>query len=89
MSQSSIIERIGYAAEWQAKAALRAGRHGDDDGFARHANRMYDVLESAPYPRLTCQQLVRLIGRSKAMVLKIERPLINLALSGSQNTADA
>lgn len=81
MTQTSTIDRLGHVAEWQAKAALRAGRQGDAEGFAVHSNRMYDVLEGAPYPRLTTQALVRNIGRGKAMVLKIERPLINLALS--------
>ncbi len=78
--QASILEKMAHAAHWQAKAALRCGRRGDADGFAIHANKMYDVLESAPYPRLTTQELVRHVGRSKAMVLKIERELINLAL---------
>ena len=68
-------------AKWQAKAALRAGRNGDDDGFARLANQMYDVLEAAPYPRVATQVVVQRIGRAKSMVLKIDRPLINLALA--------
>jgi hypothetical protein len=81
MTQTTLIERIAAAAEHQAKAALRCGRQGDADGFAVHQNRMYDTLESATYPYLTTSELVRHLGRSKAMVLKIERPIINLALS--------
>jgi hypothetical protein len=74
------IENVANLAEWQAKHALRCGRIGDEEGFAVHANKMYDVLEAAKYPRLTTQSLVRKIGRGKAMVLQIERPIINLAL---------
>lgn len=48
--------------------------------FNVHANKMYDVLEAAKYPHLTTTALVRALGRSKAMVLKINRPIINLAL---------
>jgi hypothetical protein len=80
MTPTNTIERLAFAAEHQAKAALRCGRQGDADGFARHANRMYDTLESSTYPRLTAQELVRHIGRSKAMVLQISREIINLAL---------
>jgi len=79
---TSILERLAHCAEHQAKAALRCGRAGDAEGFAVHQNKMYDVLESAPYPYLTTTRLVQALGRSKAMVLKIERPIINLALSG-------
>ncbi|WP_037500689.1 hypothetical protein [Sphingomonas jaspsi] len=74
------IAKVASLAEWQAKQALRCGRAGDDAGFAIHANRMYDLLEAARYPVLTTQSLVRALGRSKAMVMKIERPIINLAL---------
>lgn len=76
------IEQVANLAEWQAKQALRCGRYGDQDGFALHANKMYDVLEAAKYPHLTTTALVRALGRSKAMVLKINRPIINLALRG-------
>jgi hypothetical protein len=48
--------------------------------FSVHTNKMYDVLEASRYPTLTTEALVRALGRSKAMVLKINRPLINLAL---------
>lgn len=82
MTQSTILERTAYAAEYQAKRALAAGRKGDAEGFARHQNQMLDLLENATYPYLTATHFVRLIGRSKAMVLKIERPIINLALGG-------
>lgn len=68
-------------AHWQANQALRAGRRGDDEGFAVHANKMYDILESAKYPVLTSKEVVRRLGRGKAMVLKIERRIINLALA--------
>lgn len=80
MTQTSMIERRAFAAEYQAKAALRAGRRGDAEGFAVAANRMYDVLESSPFPYLTTLAMVQMVGRAKAMVLKIERPLINAAL---------
>jgi hypothetical protein len=80
--QTSMIERRAAAAQWQANAALRAGRRGDAEGFAVHQNRMYDVLEGGDYPYTTTGVLVRALGRSKAMVLKIERPTINLALAG-------
>lgn len=81
MTQSTLIERRAAAAEWNAKQALRAGRKGDATEFAYYQNRMLDVLEDAPYPYTTACELVRMVGRSKAMVLKIERPIINLALS--------
>lgn len=80
--KTSILERTALVAEHQAKAALRCGRNGDAEGFAVHQNRMYDVLENANYPYLATTMLVRALGRSKAMVLKIDRPIINLALSG-------
>lgn len=78
--QTSLLERTVFAAEWQAKQALRAGRRNDPAGFAFYANRMYDVLENAAYPRLATQGLVQLLGRAKAMVLKLDRELIKLAL---------
>jgi hypothetical protein len=74
------LQQVANLAHWQANQALRAGRNGDADGFAVHTNKMYDVLEAAAYPVLSTQQLVRALGRSKALVLKIERPIINLAL---------
>jgi hypothetical protein len=77
---SRTIQQVANLAHWHANQALRAGRRGDDEGFARFANNMYDVLEAARYPRLTTQEVVRRLGRAKSMVLKIERPLINLAL---------
>jgi hypothetical protein len=77
---SNQIERLGYAAAHQAKLALRAGRKGDDHEFARVTNRMYDTLEASPYPRQTAMVVIRQIGRSKAMVMKLDRELINLAL---------
>jgi hypothetical protein len=77
---SLTIDQATNLADWHAKQALRAGRRGDRDDFARFANQMYDVLEAARYPVLTTQALVRALGRSKAMVLKINRPIINLAL---------
>jgi hypothetical protein len=76
------IDQTTELAHWQARQALRCGRRGDTEGFAVHANKMYDVLEAAKYPHLTTQALVRAVGRSKAMVLKINRPIINLALRG-------
>jgi hypothetical protein len=39
------------------------------------------VLEAARYPTLTTEEIVRRLGRGKAMVLKIERRIINLALA--------
>jgi hypothetical protein len=85
------IDNAADLAEWQAKQALRAGRaimretdprrqEALDRDFSVHANKMYDVLESARYPTLTTENLVRRLGRGKAMVLKIERRIINLAL---------
>lgn len=74
------IFAVANIAEYHAKAALRAGRHHDDYGFAVSVNKMYDVLEAAKYPQLTTEELVRHIGRGKAMVLGVERRLINLAL---------
>jgi hypothetical protein len=71
---------ITTGAGSKAKRALAAGRRGDAEGFARHQNLMLDLLEGAPYPYLTATDFVRRIGRSKAMVLKIERRIINLAL---------
>lgn len=80
---TSLIERRAAAAEYQAKQALRAGRMGDADEFNRRANRMYDILEDSPYPVQTTCAMVRMLGRSKAMVMQIERPLINLALDAN------
>jgi hypothetical protein len=80
MIPTSILERTAFAAEHQAKAALRAGRRGNADAFAVAQNRMYDVLESSQYPVLATAALVQILGRSKAMVLKIEKPIINNAL---------
>lgn len=74
------IGEVCALAEWQAKQALRFGRNGNDEGFAAHANKMYDILEAARYPYLTSCELVRHLGRGRAMVLKIERRIINLAL---------
>lgn len=74
-------ENVACIALWHANQALRAGRRSDQDGFATYANKMYDILEAAKYPRLTTQVMVRALGRSKALVLKIERPIINLALN--------
>lgn len=64
----------------QAKSALRAGRRGDRNEFARIANRMYDTLEACTYPHLTTARLIRRIGHKKALVLGFHRPVINLAL---------
>jgi hypothetical protein len=74
------ISQVANLAHWQANQALRCGRNGDAEGFAVHTNKMYDVLEAARYPTLTTQDVVRRLGRGKAMVLKIERRIINLAL---------
>lgn len=85
------LSNVANLAEWQAKQALRCGRAAKNAADPRrqaafeyerdvHINKMLDVLEAAAYPRLTTQALVRAIGRSKALVLKIERPIINLAL---------
>lgn len=74
------IAQVASLAQWQAQQALRCGRRGDAEGFAVHTNKMYDVLEAAAYPRLTTAEVVRALGRSKALVLKIERPIINFAL---------
>lgn len=74
------IRQVANLAHWQANQALRCGRNGDANGFAVHTNRMYDVLEAAKYPVLTTADVVRRLGRGKSMVLKIERPIINLAL---------
>jgi hypothetical protein len=75
------IDQAANLAHWQANQALRCGRIGDAEGFAVHANKMYDVLEAARYPTLTTEEIVRRLGRGKAMVLKIERRIINLALA--------
>lgn len=74
------IAEVESLAEYQAKRALACGRRKDTDGFAVHANKMYDILAAARYPRLSTQALVRNLGRGKAMVLQIERDIINLAL---------
>lgn len=79
---ASLIERTVNVAEYHAKRALAAGRRHDADQFARHQNLMLDLLEGSPYPYTAATGLVRMIGRSKAMVLQIERPIINLALGG-------
>lgn len=74
------IDQVAGLAEYQAKRALACGRSGDANGFAVHTNKMYDVLEAARYPTLTAIDLVTRLGRGKAMVLKIERKIINLAV---------
>jgi len=71
-------------AEHQAKTALRAGRNGDDAGYVRAQNAMLDMVKEAEYPRLAVRDLIRAIGRSKAMVLRIDRTLINLALDDAR-----
>lgn len=78
---TTLTERRAHAAEWCAKQALRAGRRGDEHGFAVYQNRMYDVLEESEYPVHTTMHMVRYLGRSKAMVLRVETPIINLALN--------
>ena len=64
----------------QAKLALGAGKKGDAENFARIQNRMMDTLESCDYPRLTTMRLAKRLGRGKALVLGIDRPLIALGL---------
>jgi hypothetical protein len=78
---TSILERTVLAAEYQAKSALRAGRNGDAEGFARHQNRMCDLIEGAAYPRLALVGLVQLLGRAKAQVIGVEKPVIKAALA--------
>ena len=68
------------AAFHQAKAALRAGLHGDADEKARVTNRMYDTLEQCQYPFFTTSRLIKRIGHKKAVVLGLSRPLIDLAI---------
>jgi hypothetical protein len=63
-----------------AESKTRAQALSFEHEFSVHTNKMYDVLEASRYPTLTTEALVRTLGRSKAMVLKINRPLINLAL---------
>lgn len=74
------INTVAGLAEYQAKRALACGRSGDAEGFAVHANKMYDVLEAARYPTFTTIELVQRLGRGKAMVMQIERRIINLAV---------
>lgn len=71
---------LTMCAEHQAKVALRAGRIGDSQGYARAQNAMFDTLERCQYPRLAVRELIRAVGRSRAMVLRIDRTLVNLAL---------
>lgn len=70
----------GNIADWHARQALRAGRKGQPGLKEEFEDKMYAVITNQLYPRLVTQELVRHIGRSKAMVLKIDRDLINLAL---------
>lgn len=78
--QDLTIDQTANLAEWQARQGLRAGRRGDVATRDRYFNQFYDVVESARYPMLTTEEVVRRLGRSKSMVLQINRPLINLAL---------
>jgi hypothetical protein len=88
---SLTITEAANLAHWQANQALRAGRVAKAATDARrreafeyerdvHINKMYDILEASRYPTLTTEDVVRRLGRSKAMVVKIERRIINLAL---------
>jgi len=81
-----MTEFIGHnqllaAAVHQAHTALRYGRNRDEHAQVAAQNRMCDTIERAQYPNLLLRHLVQQVGRGKAMVLGVERPIINLALS--------
>lgn len=78
--QTTIVERAALVAEWQARAALRCGRNGDDTGFLTHRIKLENFIDLQPYPNLTTCGMVQLLGRNKAMVLGVSKPLINNAL---------
>lgn len=79
MTQFISDNALLHAAYNQAFAALRAGKGTYD--YARAQNRMFDTLERCKYPRLTTMRLAKWIGPSRAMVLGIDRPIINLGLT--------
>lgn len=73
-------QNILNAAVHQADLALREGRMGNTSNFEATLVRLNQTIQSSRTPNLTTQSLVRRLGRSKAMVLRIAKPQINLAL---------
>lgn len=79
MAEATVFERTVYVAEYQGKRALAAGRRNDAKSFERHSRIMNELIEGSEYPDIARQELTHLLGRSKAAVLKITRPVLNLA----------
>ena len=81
--QTSVIERTAFVAEYQARAALRAGRQGDQPAMDRHKAVMNAVIAGSKFPVSLAKGLVQLIGRGRAMVLGVPKRMIHAALSPS------
>lgn len=85
MNQFISHNALLYSAVHQAQTALRYGRNHDEHAQVQAQNRMCDTIERAQYPNLLLRHLVQQVGRGKAMVLGVERPIINLALQELQD----
>jgi hypothetical protein len=71
ITQRTTFERTVYVAEYHAMRALAAGHRNNDRQFARHKTIMFDLIDGSEWPDAGYEELGRMVGRKKAVVLDL------------------
>lgn len=79
MPAATTFERTVYVADYHARRALAAGRRADGPTLARHRTIMNALIEGSDFPDMAREELTAMLGRSRAAVLKLDRPVLVLA----------
>lgn len=76
MSDLDTRTRVATAL-WHANAELRAK---DQPTKQRHRTRFCDLIEEAPYPCTVLAEVVRRLGRTRALAIEIDPKIINASV---------